>query len=33
VSKVLQLVPKLDALLDLLAAPADGLAAAWDLQQ
>jgi hypothetical protein len=30
-SKVLQLVPKLDALLDLLAATADGLAATWDL--
>ena len=30
-SKVLQLVPKLDALLDMLAATADGLAA-WDLQ-
>jgi hypothetical protein len=30
-SNVLQLVPKLDALLDLLAATADGLAATWDL--
>lgn len=31
--KVLELVPKLDALLDLLAATADGLAATWDLQR
>ena len=30
-SKVLQLAPRLDALLDLLAATADGLAATWDL--
>ncbi len=32
-SKVLQLVPKLDALIDLLAGTADGLAATWDLQR
>jgi hypothetical protein len=32
-SKVLQLVPKLDALLDLLDATADGLAATWDMQR
>ena len=32
-SKVLDLVPRLDALLDLLAATADGLAATWDLMK
>lgn len=32
-SKVLGMVPKLDALLDLLAATADGLAAEWDMQK
>ena len=32
-ANVLELVPRLDALLDLLAATADGLAATWDLME
>jgi hypothetical protein len=31
-SRIAQLLPKLDALVDLLAATADGLAAEWDLR-
>jgi len=31
--QVLEVVPKLDALIDLLAATADGLAATWDLME